>query len=580
VVKKGPSDSFSVLADRIRRQEVGAGTCVRTPFGSRRIYYADLTATGRHLSFVEEWVARLRPYYANTHTEVSTTGRVMSGLRQSAREVIGAAVNAGDDDEVLFVGSGATAAINKLVGLLGLRRSEPPGSDRKLGRPVVFVGPYEHHSNELPWLESIAEVVEIALDPEGAIDVGDLEKRLREYAERPMRIGSFSAASNVTGLLSDVPRIARVLHGAGALALFDYAAAAPYVPIDMHPPAHDERIDALFISPHKFVGGPEASGVLVAHRSLFRMRTPERPGGGTVDYVAGPRRADVDYVRHLAEREEGGTPAILGDIRAGLAFLVKEMLGPEQILAHETSVAARAAQRLARHPAIDVLGPSGGSHLAIVPIVVEGLHHDLVSTLLDDLFGIQTRSGCSCAGPYGHALLGIDVDVSGRFRALVRRGVQGIKPGWTRISIPHYATDDDLEFLLSAIELVASHGHDFVPLYRFGWRDGVWRHVEHPAPNQGTPEMTLESLFAMAGTPRAAFVGEAPTESELASERARYFSEARELAQRLRDRWRESPPAWNPPTGDADVDELAWFRFVHSDPPDPGRDDAGGSSPD
>ena len=281
MVTKGPSESFSVLADRIRRQDVGAGTRVRTPFGSRRIYYADLTATGRHLSFVEEWIARIRPYYANTHTEVSATGRLMTGLRESAREVIGAAVNAGNDDEVLFVGSGATAAINKLVGLLGLRRSDPPGSGRQLGRPMVFVGPYEHHSNELPWLESTAEVVEIGLDADGGIDVGDLERQLQEHAERPMKIGSFSAASNVTGLISDVPRIARVLHRAGALALFDYAAAAPYVPIDMHPPAHDERIDALFISPHKFIGGPGTPGVLVAKKALFGSSETAASRSGT-----------------------------------------------------------------------------------------------------------------------------------------------------------------------------------------------------------------------------------------------------------------------------------------------------------
>jgi hypothetical protein len=212
--------------------------------------------------------------------------------------------------------------------------------------------------------------------------------------------------------------------------------------------------------------------------------------------------------------------------------------------------------------------------------VVEGLHHDLVSTLLDDLFGIQTRSGCSCAGPYGHALLGIDDEVSGRFRALVRRGVQGIKPGWARISIPHYATDDDFEFLLSAVEFVATHGYDFVPLYRFGWRDGVWRHLDHPAPDQGTPEMTVDSLLAMSGKPREAGVGEAPTDSELANERAHYFSEARELARRLRDRWCESPPAWNPPTGDRDLDQLAWFRFVCADPPDAVQCGPGESLPD
>lgn len=221
----------------------------------------------------------------------------MTELRESARQIIRHAVHASDDDELIFVGSGATGAVNKLVGLLGLRIPEPlerayglsnaiPASER----PVIFVGPYEHHSNELPWLESIAEVIEIGLDEDGGIDLAELQERLKTRASRPLVIGSFSAASNVTGVLSDVRRIARILHCANALAFFDYAAAAPYVPLDMHPTDPDERIDALFLSPHKFVGGPEVSGVLVAHRSLFRTRIPERPGGGTVSYVAGPER--------------------------------------------------------------------------------------------------------------------------------------------------------------------------------------------------------------------------------------------------------------------------------------------------
>src|SRR5262252_2730452 len=341
--------TFEELAELIRAQEIGRGAPLVTPFGKRRLYYADLTATGRFVHFVEAWLSRVRPYYGNTHTSVSSTGRVMGHLREEARRVIHRAVGAGPDDVVLFVGSGATAAVNKLVGLLGLRIPEP--LDRAFGlsahipedeRPVVLVGPYEHHSNQLPWIESIATVVEIELDAEGRISLADLQQKLDAHRRRPLKIGAFSAASNVTGLLTDVGAVAETLHRGGALAVFDLAAAAPYVPIDMHPADPLRRIDALFASPHKFAGGPNASGVLVAHKSLFRSARPERPGGGTVDYVGSARREDIDYVRRLDEREEGGTPAIIGDLRAGVAFLVKEMLGPQRILEHELKIAARA----------------------------------------------------------------------------------------------------------------------------------------------------------------------------------------------------------------------------------------------
>jgi len=568
----GSPGTFAASAAWIREQELGRGARIETPFGRRMLCYADLTATGRHLRAVEERVSRIRPFYANTHTAVSTTGRLMTGLRESARRVIHRAVHAGDDDEVLFVGAGATAAVNKLVGLLGLRISEPlerhyglsgaiPGSER----PLVMIGPYEHHSNELPWLESVAEVVEIGLDADGAIDLRELRARLDEHAKRPLKIGSFSAASNVTGLLSDVGAISRVLHAAGAIAVFDYAAAAPYVPIDMHPADPSERIDALFLSPHKFVGGPEASGVLVVNRELIRTRVPERPGGGTVDYVAGPARSDVDYVARLDEREEGGTPAILGDIRAAMAFAVKEMIGPAEIRAHEISIARGAAERLGRHPRVRMLGPRGLPHLAIVPITVEGLHHDLVSALLDHLFGIQNRAGCSCAGPYGHRLLGIDRAGSQRFRTLVRRGINGIKPGWARLSLPYYASAEDLDFVLSAVEFVADHGIDFVPLYRLGWRDGVWRHIERPQVDRAPVELTPAGI-RFDGRPR---IEETIDDAGIEAERARYFAEAREHAATLAERWKTTPPRWNPPTGDAELDALVWFRYVHTDGLDP-----------
>lgn len=563
--------SFDELASVVRENEVGRRASIETPFGRRLLAYADLTATGRYLHFVEAWIRRVRPFYANTHTVISSTGRIMTGLRESARGVVHRQVGADEDHVVVFTGSGATAALYELAQLLGLLVPEPLERALDLARllpederPVVFVGPYEHHSNELPWLESIAKVEEIGLSPEGAIDLADLEDRLLRHRHRALKIGSFSAASNVSGILSDVPAIARTLHRGGAFAVFDYAAAAPYVPIVMAPEDPEERLDAIALSTHKFVGGPQASGILVADRRLFLSRRPVRPGGGTVRYVGGMDRSRVDYTDRLDEREESGTPAILGDIRAGAAFLVKEMVGAEAILEHETRLAREALARLSRHPKIRLLGPLDLPRLAILSFNVVGLHHDLVSTLLDHLFGIQNRAGCACAGPYGHRLLGIDRPTSERFRALIARGVEGMKPGWVRLTLPWYASREDVDFLLSAVELVADHGERFVPSYRFHWEDGTWRSIDRPVPDRPPLELTVEALEE-AMQSFAAGDHEAPLgEEEIAAERARYLAEARALAARLTEAQRSSPPRWNPPTGDPEIDALVWFRYVHT----------------
>jgi selenocysteine lyase/cysteine desulfurase len=566
--------SFEEVAGLIRQQEIGRTATIETPFGQRLLCYADLTATGRQLKLVEEWMNGLHPFYANTHTAVSSTGRIMTELREEARSVIRRSVHAGPQDVVLFVGAGATSAVNKLVGLLGIRISEPLESEYRFSqqippaqRPVVFVGPYEHHSNELPWLESIAEVVEVGLDDQGRIDLQDLERKLRRYADRPLKVGTFSAASNVTGVLTDVPAVARALHRGGAYACFDYAAAAPYVPIDMHPGAEDERIDALFLSPHKFMGGPGASGILVAHRDLFRCGVPERPGGGTVEYVAAFEKLSVDYARNLEEREEGGTPAILGDLRAGIVFLVREMVGPERILEHEKRLSRQAVERLCRHPRIRLLGPRNLPCLGIVSFNIEGLHHDLVSALLDHLFGIQNRAGCSCAGPYGHRLLNIDRAQSETYRKQIARGFLGIKPGWVRLSLPYYASASDLSFILEAIEFVADHGHDFVPSYRLGWLDGVWRHLQAPSSPVPPRSFTVQSLERLAQPSASAAGHPSLSDQEIEAERAGYFAQARRLASELRDRWAREKPRWNPPCGRADIDQLIWFEYVHADNP-------------
>jgi selenocysteine lyase/cysteine desulfurase len=563
--------TFDEAASLLRRSEVGRDTFVHTPFGKRLVTYADLTATGRALAFVDDLLAGVRPLYANTHTHVSTTGRAMSRLREEARAAIARAVNASADDVVLFVGSGATAAVNKLVGLLGLRISEP--LERRYGlsrhippeeRPIVLVSPFEHHSNELPWLESVAEVVEVGLDAGGRMDLADLEAKARGLAGRSLRIGAFSAASNVTGALTDVRTVARVLHRHGFTVCVDYAAAGPYVPIDMHPADPAEAAEAIFVSTHKFMGGPEGSGVLVAHRSLFRSTTPERPGGGTVEYVAAFERHAVDYTPRLADREEGGTPDILGDIRAGLAFLVKELVGPDRILRHETQLAARALARLKGNPNLTLYGPLDAPRLPILSFNVAGLHHDLVSTLLDHLFGIQNRSGCSCAGPYGHRLLGIDRQRSEELRGAISCGVTGLKPGWVRLSLPYHASAEEVDFLLSAVEFVADHGEAFVPLYRLGLRDGLWTPVD------GSPADPAPLAFDVETVRRAAERGAAPAreaplpELEAAALRRGYLAEARRLAAELEERWSARPPRWNPPTGDAMVDGLTWFRYVNA----------------
>jgi len=551
--------------------EIGRWTRIQTPFGPRLISYADLTASGRYLHFVEAWLGRVRPFYANTHTAVSATGRALTLLREEARDRIAEQIHAGDDHVVVFCGSGATTATNKLVGLLGLRVPDPLDHQYHFTdqipdeeRPVVFVGPFEHHSNYLPWLESIAKVIEIPTCPNGAVDLTVLEAGLIEHAARPLKLGAFSAASNVTGVIVDVAAIARLMHAHGGKIVIDYAAGGPYMPIVMEASDPAESLDAMVLSPHKFLGGPGGSGLLVARRELFVTETPERPGGGTVDYVGSVDNHAVDYVKDLAAREEGGTPAIMADLRAGAAFLVKSMVGGDVILAHEKELAARSIARLAAHPKITVLGPQDADRLAIISIMIEDLHHDFASGLLDHLFGVQSRSGCACAGPYGHRLLGIDHAHSSRFRALVGSGYGGMKPGWVRLSLPYYASAEDIDFILSAVEFVAEHGTAFLSTYRFNWSNGVWNHLTRDVGGDRPIELTAASLAHaldgdLPGDPEVP-MGDA----ELAAERAGYFEVARQEAAALAAEQAATPPAWNPGSGNAEVDELVWFKYIQA----------------
>jgi selenocysteine lyase/cysteine desulfurase len=476
------SDGASLLG-RLRDDLIGNRACIQTPFGERPLIYADYTASGRSLSFLEQNIRSLvLPFYANTHTEASFTGVQTNALRESARAAIRSAVNGSEEDKVIFCGPGATTAINRLIDILGI--SLPRELDRQFAlnqhvpasaRPAVIVGPYEHHSNELPWRETIADVVRIGLNENGRIDQEALANALKEHAGRHLIIGSFSAASNVTGVRSDVAGITRQLKQAGALAFWDYAAAGPYVPIDMN--IQGAAIDAVFLSPLKFIGGPGTPGVLIAKSHLLQNEVPSIVGGGTVSYVS---PTEHRYLADPEHREEGGTPAIVESIRAGAVFALKEQIGAENIEAIERAKVKRALAAFSQVPEIQVLGPPDEDRLGIFSLRImfgrRDLHHGFVASLLNDLFGIQARGGCSCAGPYGHELLEINAERSAAIDQLVSQGLECFKPGWVRVNF-HYVSDQhETEYVLKALALIAQFGWRLLPAYQLDTERGSWVH--------------------------------------------------------------------------------------------------------
>ncbi|CAF3622165.1 unnamed protein product [Rotaria socialis] len=505
--------SFSEHCSHIVSNVDGTSSLFSKIYELDHTVYADYTASGRGLIFIEHYMLTyVWPFYANTHSENNAFALQTTRFRESARSIIKKCLNVTDDDVVIFTGSGSTAAINKFVDILQLR------TDEIRNRTVVFVSTSEHHSNILPWKETGVQFVRIPNNEKGLLDQNVLKENLIYYRDLTKKsiICIFNAGSNVTGVLADVDRISELVHEHGGYIFWDYAAAAPYVHIDMNPSEKAAK-DAVFISTHKFIGGPGTPGLLIAKKKLFENPVPTGCGGGTVNFVT---RTATEYAKDIETREEGGTPSILGSIRAGLVFHLKQSIGHELIEGRETELVHKFFQRFQNHPTLFILGPPDVSRLAIfsfliyVPSVDKYLHHNFICSLLNDLFGIQVRSGGSCAEPYVLDLLNIDDEQINMYSKFYTEDLDQrfdkdndpipynalMKPGFTRFNLPYFASDDEVNYILGAIEFVASFAWRFLPLYQYNQETAVWRPRHLPVENRSNASHSLAAVDYQNGT--------------------------------------------------------------------------------
>lgn len=448
---------------RLRDGVIGEGTQIPGLYAPQKLVYADYVASGRALRQIEAFMLdHVLPYYANSHTEASFCGAKMTQMRHAARAVIARACGADDRFATVFAGSGATAGLNRIVALLGVPESVQSGRGA-----VVFIGPYEHHSNILPWRESGAQVIEITEAASGGPDLEQLESALVAAGDA-LKVGTFSAASNVTGIVTDVNAVTRILKRHGALSVWDYAGAGPYLPIDMAAGTDAEK-DAVVISAHKFIGGPGASGVMILRKSAVSRTKPVCAGGGTVRFVS---PWGHDYSTEIAVREEAGTPNVVGDIRAALCFLVKDAIGPGFMATRHEALRQRALAVWRRNPNIQIMGNEAAVHrLPIFSLRIRDphsggmVHQQLFTKMLSDLYGIQARGGCACAGPYAHRLLNIDKGASDSLRAAILSGQELQKPGWTRLNLSVLTTDAKADFIIGAVDALAANPYPMIHDY-------------------------------------------------------------------------------------------------------------------
>ena len=447
------SETLEEYFQPFRSHVIGLNQEFDSPYGKKKIIYADWTASGRLYQPIEEKISvDFGPFMANTHTESNITSLMMTRLYKQSKKIIKEHVNADKYDVVILDGFGMTSVVNKLQRILGLRvpeiwKNHLPLPERE--RPVIFMTHMEHHSNQTSWLETLGEVILVNPDREGRVDLNHLEQLLNVYKERQLKIGSFTACSNVTGIQTPYHKLAKIMHQYGGLCFVDFAASAPYVEINMHPEDPFEKLDAIFFSPHKFLGGPGTSGVLVFDSRIYTNKVPDHPGGGTV-FWTNPW-GEHKYFDDIEMREDGGTPGILQSIRTSLCLNLKSKMGINHILKREKEQLSLLFSGLEKLPEVHILAGNIKDRIGIVSFYIKNIHYNLIVLLLNDRYGIQVRGGCSCAGTYGHYLLNIDKSTSKQISEKITHGDLSTKPGWVRFSIHPIMTDEEIRTFIQAI---------------------------------------------------------------------------------------------------------------------------------
>ncbi len=465
--------------ESFRKNIVGINAEFETPFGAKKMIYADWIASGRMYAPIEEKMTNVfGAMVGNTHSEASETGVSMTLAYHRAHQIIKKHINANSEDVILTTDSGMTGVINKLQRIMGLKVSEqltqfaelcPPQNDN---RPVVFITHMEHHSNHTSWLETIADVIILEPDEDMLVCSNCLRREITKYANRKLKIGAFSAASNVTGIKPNYYELARVMHENGGYCFIDFAASAPYVDIDMHPENELERLDVVMFSPHKFLGGPGSSGVIVFNKCLYKNTVPDHPGGGTVSWTN--RWNEYKYIEDIETREDGGTPGFLQAIRAALCIRLKEEMGVENIRLREEELLTKAFAKMLTIEKLHILAQNHTDRIGVISFYVENVHHNLIVRLMNDRFGVQIRGGCSCAGTYGHYLLHVDKETSNSITKKIDSGDLSEKPGWVRLSIHPTMTDRELEYTLNALETTIKSHEEWVQDYDYCKKAGEY----------------------------------------------------------------------------------------------------------
>lgn len=472
------STSLEQYFQQYRENIVGINQEFDSPFGRKKIVYTDWTASGRlYLPIEDKLLHDFGPFVANTHTETTVSGTAMTMAYHEARHIIKHHVNASENDVLITDGSGMTGVVNKLQRILGLRVSENLKDFTTIPnevKPIVFVSHMEHHSNQTSWLETIADVVVIPATEDGLFCLENFKKLVEQYKDRSFKIASVTSCSNVTGIKTPYHEVAKIMHQNNGVCFVDFACSGPYVAIDMHPEDKESYLDAIFFSPHKFLGGPGTSGVLIFNKNLYKNNVPDCPGGGTVSWTN--PWGEHKYIDNIEEREDGGTPGFLQVIKTALAIQLKEKMGVQNILEREHEIVDFVFSELNKESNIKILANQHKDRLGVISFYIDDLHYNLGVKLLNDRFGIQTRGGCSCAGTYGHYLLHVDQETSHRVTCDITNGILTEKPGWIRMSIHPTTTNDEIAFVCNAIRELARNHQEWASDYDYNAKSNEYLH--------------------------------------------------------------------------------------------------------